>query len=342
MPAEIATPLDFAAMLKEIGRGKHAARSLSREQAEALGSALATNTVPDSVLGAILIALRMKGESVAELLGLHHGLQDTVLTPRVRLTAPVPHVTPLVIPSYNGARRAPNLLPLLALMLREFDIPVLIHGPHTVAGRTATSTILALLGYPPARYLTEAERQLVERRLTYVPLEVLSPPLARLLAWRETLGVRNVGHTLVKLIEPLAGPSLRLIGTTHAAYRELLGEFLRISAGTAVLMRGYEGEAIASPQRLPAMEWIVNGETQTAEMLIAPLAFDPALEALPTLDAATTAEWIHHALEPGDGHVIPRAVCEQVIRLVWICGRTTSFEAARELVQLRFLPKDIT
>ncbi len=327
---------DFAAILKEIGRGKHAARALSRAQAEALGSALAANTVPDGVLGGILIALRMKGESATELLGLHHGLHNAELTPRVRLTAPVPHVTPLVIPSYNGARRTPNLLPLLALMLREFAIPVLIHGPHTVAGRTATSTILELLGHAPARYLSEAERQLAATRLTYVPLELLSPALAQLLMWRETLGVRNVGHTLVKLLEPLAGPSLRLIGTTHAVYRELLGEFLRASAGSAVLMRGYEGEAIASPQRLPAMEWIVNGESQIAEVLTTPRAVDPALEALPALEAAATAEWIHLALERGDGHAIPRAVYEQVIRLVWICGRTITFDAARELVEQRF------
>ena len=42
--------IDFAALLKEIGRGKHAARSLNLEQSQALGSALAANTVPDGVL----------------------------------------------------------------------------------------------------------------------------------------------------------------------------------------------------------------------------------------------------------------------------------------------------
>ncbi len=327
---------DFAAMLKEIGRGKHAARALSRAQAETLGSALAANTVPDGVLGAILIALRMKGESATELLGLHHGLHNAEVTPRVRLTAPVPHVTPLVIPTYNGARRTPNLLPLLALMLREFDIPVLLHGPRTVAGRTASVTLLELLGHAPAREVAEAEHQLATTRLTYVPLELLSPPLARLLAWRETLGVRNVGHTLVKLLAPVAAPALRLIGTTHAVYRELLAEFLRMSTGSAVLMRGHEGEAIASPQRLPAMEWIVNGEMRTVPALAASLNFDPAPEALPSLEATATAQWIRAALAREDGPEIPRAVCEQVSRLVWITGRTPTLEAARELVQLRF------
>ena len=328
--------IDFAALLKEIGRGKHAARSLNVEQSQALGSALAANTVPDGVLGGMLIALRMKGESASELLGLHRGLNGSPQTRPLHMTPSANKVTPLVIPSYNGARRHPNLLPLLALMLRELDIPVLIHGPRAVAGRTATITILEMLDYPPARDLVDAQTQLEQARLAYVPIDLLSPALTRLLAWRDILGVRNVGHTLVKLLEPIDAPMLRLIGTTHTAYRDLLGEFLRATGGNAVLMRGHEGEAVASPQRMPALDWIISGETSALPALAASLSFDAALEALPGLDAADTARWIRDILNHRDGPMIPRALGEQAIRLVLISGRTTTLETARELVHQRF------
>src|SRR4051812_14137857 len=55
--------------IKEIGRGKNAARDLSREDAQTLFGAMLDGEVPDLQMGGILIALRVKGESLAELAG---------------------------------------------------------------------------------------------------------------------------------------------------------------------------------------------------------------------------------------------------------------------------------
>ena len=42
---------------------------------------------------------------------------------------------PVSIPSYNGARKQPNLVPLLALLLAREGVPVLVHGVTDDPGR---------------------------------------------------------------------------------------------------------------------------------------------------------------------------------------------------------------
>ena len=58
-----------APFIKEIGRGVKGARSMSREDARALYAAMLEGRVSDLELGAILLAMRIKGESVEELAG---------------------------------------------------------------------------------------------------------------------------------------------------------------------------------------------------------------------------------------------------------------------------------
>jgi len=71
-------------------------------------------------LGAVLIALRMKGETVEELAGMMDALAGHLIPIRM----PARRALPLVIPTYNGARKLPNLLPLLAMKVAREGIPV--------------------------------------------------------------------------------------------------------------------------------------------------------------------------------------------------------------------------
>jgi hypothetical protein len=107
--------------IKEIGRGAAGARSLTRAQAqELMGAVLAGETTPLE-LGAMVMALRMKGESLDELCGFLDAVHGHCLP--LHSDQPV-----VVIPSYNGARRLPNLTPLLALLLAQQGVRVLVHG----------------------------------------------------------------------------------------------------------------------------------------------------------------------------------------------------------------------
>ena len=67
-------------------------------------------------LGGILMAMRMKGETLDELLGFYQAVDKRVY----KLPAPASGPRPVVIPTYNGARRQANLTPLIALWLKQF------------------------------------------------------------------------------------------------------------------------------------------------------------------------------------------------------------------------------
>src|SRR6188472_438238 len=95
--------LELTRIIKEIGRGKNAAGDLNRDDARALFTAMLAGEIPDLQLGAILIALRIKGESLEELAG----FLDACEACYAHLIAPQGTV-PVVIPAYNGARQLPN------------------------------------------------------------------------------------------------------------------------------------------------------------------------------------------------------------------------------------------
>src|SRR4051812_7307216 len=114
-------PFAAAPYIKEIGRGKHGARSMTRDDARLLYAAMLDGRVSDLELGAIVLAMRIKGESVDEIAGFLDAA-EACLTPLPATTGPY---APVLIPSYNGARKMANLTPLLAMLLAREGVPVL-------------------------------------------------------------------------------------------------------------------------------------------------------------------------------------------------------------------------
>lgn len=287
-------------IIKEIGRGRNAARDLTRNDARALFAAMLANEVPDLQLGTVLIALRVKGESLEELAG----FLDACEACYPHLAAPA-GTTPLVIPAYNGARQLPNLTPLLALLVAREGVPVLVQGVTRDAGRVSTCEVFEAMGVTPAHTHGEAEQQLAARKLAFVPLEVLAPPLARVLALRREIGVRSSGHTLAKMLQPFAARAVRLVSVTHPDYLKRMREFFTQHAGGALLLRGAEGEAVAHPRREPVMEFCDGRSSQT---WTAGPEENPGLPE--SRDAAVTAAWIGEVL--AGKRAAPAAIAHQV------------------------------
>ena len=302
--AACAMPFDLSTLpgfIKEIGRGKNAARDLSREDAEMLFAAMLEGCVPDLQLGGILIALRIKGESLAELAGFMAACEASY----AHLPALADARVPVVIPSYNGARQLPNLTPLLALLLARERIPVLVHGVTSDAGRVSTREVLEALGIAPSASVIDAHTQLGARGVAFLPIASLAPPIERLLSLRAALGVRNSTHTLVKLLQPFESPAVRIVSITHPEYRVRMREYFTRHDSGALILRGAEGEAVAHPRREPSIDWAHGGEAVTWTQDA------PALVGLPeNRGADTTARWIERVLA---GEIeVPAAIAHQV------------------------------
>ncbi|KFC82835.1 DNA-binding protein YbiB [Buttiauxella agrestis] len=312
--------MDYRKIIKEIGRGKNHARSLNFDTARGLYAHMLRGEVPELELGGVLIALRIKGEGEEEMLGFYDAMKHHVIS----LTPPVNKPMPIVIPSYNGARKQANLTPLLAMLLNRLGFPVVVHGVSHDPTRVLTETIFTLMGIEPTLHAGQAQAKLDSHHPVYIPIGALCPPMEDQLAMRWRMGVRNSAHTLAKLATPFEENSaLRLASVSHPEYVPKVAKFFADIGGRGLLMHGTEGEVYANPQRCPQITLIdslgsrVVSERQTdvnEDEIVLPAGKDPDV----------TARWIERCVagvEP-----IPQSLKIQMACCLMATGEVATFD----------------
>ncbi len=299
--------------LKEIGRGARGAKALSREQAADLFGQVLDGQVTDLEIGAFCIAMRIKGETAEEMCG----FLDAVHARIARVSGGAAGRPVIVLPSYNGARKLPVLTPLLALLLAREGLPVLLHGMRTEARRILASDVLQALGVPA----WDAPRTVAPGQVAHLRTELLHAGLARLLAVREVVGLRNPGHSVTKLLNPCAGPALVVTSFTHPEYFDMLCNTFTTLRLNALLSRGLEGEVAADPRRTPRYDAFLHGTHRVVQEQQPGTAAD--VPGLPTeIDVQTTADYTRRVL---DGDLpVPPALARQVEHILQLSTQTTA------------------
>ena len=317
--------MNYAHFIREIGRGREGARDLTLEEAQQLYGAILDGGVPELEMGAIAIALRLKGESSEEMIGFMAAANERLYS----LRRPQGRFRPVVIPSYNGARKGVNLTPLLALLLQRFGISVLVHGLIEGYGRVTSAQIFREFGLMPSVSVLQAQQMLDEGGLAYLPLSAISPGLNDQLSLRSRLGLRNSAHSLVKMLDPFRGDGVLLAAATHPDYLESMREVLNALGTHALLLRGTEGEPFANPRRRPRIEYLHDG---ASEILFE--AEHDSLKALPSLpetcDAKTTADWMRQVL--AGEFTLPPPIANQLACCLFASGYADDFNQAKAIV----------
>ncbi len=316
--------MDYSKIIKEVGRGKNHARDLDQPTAYALYRAMLAGEIPDLELGGILLALRIKGESEQEIQGFYQAMQEQVMPLRAPSACPLP----VVIPSYNGARKQANLVPLLALLLAKLGLPVVVHGVTVDSTRITSAEIFQALGVPWSETAADAQQRLDSQLPVFIPISALSAPVERLLQLRWRMGVRNSTHTLAKLATPFADDAaLRIASVSHPEYIQRVGGFFQGLSAPALLLQGCEGEAFANPLRCPPLFGIAQGVTQQLSERLP--EWSAAVDQIPvSRDAETTARWISRCLT---GEVaVPAAIVQQLACCLVMTGDSTSMTQARQ------------
>ena len=297
--------------LKEIGRGARGAKPLTREQACDLFGQVLDGTVTVLEIGAFCLAIRVKGESTQEIAGFldatHARLHQLPASDR-----PV-----VVLPSYNGARKLPVLTPLLALLLAREGLPVLVHGAATESSRVLASNVLNALDIPPQT----AIKKIANGEVAVVETALLHPGLQRLLDVRRVVGLRNAGHSVVKLMQPVDGPAVVVGSYTHPAFGTVMTELFALLGQTALLSRGLEGEVVCDPRRTPQLDGFVRGtqlELQAQEPGTATEV--PGLPQDITIEA--TADYTRRVL--AGALPVPASIATQVRHIVQLSTQASS------------------
>ena len=294
--------------IKEIGRGKDGARDLSREQAGDLLGQVLDGAVTDLEIGGFCLAMRIKGETPEEMAGFLDAVHQ-----RLNLL-PASDKPTVVLPSYNGARKLPVLTPLLALLLAREGLPVLVHGTPTESGRVFASNVLSVLEVP----LLTAIKSIAPGGVAFAATELLNPALKRLLDVRRAVGLRNPAHSLVKLMNPVAGKALVVSSYTHPEYAISMAATFQLVKADALLLRGTEGEVVADARRSPQMQGFVGGQRVLFQEGVKGTL--PSVPDLPRdIDAASTAAYIQSVLSGKSP--LPASIAQQVEHILHLVAQ---------------------
>jgi anthranilate phosphoribosyltransferase len=317
--------MSYTRYIKQLGGDAEGAQDLSRDEACQLYAAMLDGGVPDLELGALVMALRVKGEALDEMLGFMDAVDDR----SVRLELPHGRVRPVVLPSYNGAGKEANLTPLLAILLQRFGVPVLVHGLLEGLGRVTSAHIFRELGIMPSATSDQVQLALDTSGLAFAPLNALSPGIHNLLALRARMAVRNSGHRLVKILDPFYGGSILMAAATQPEAIELMRGMLLARGGRAILLRGTEGEPFADPKRRPRLEYVHDGKST--------LLFEAEHDSLRRVthlpeanDAVTTARWIRKVLDKQ--LPLPKPIANQLACCLYASGYAEDLNQAKAIV----------
>ncbi|WP_305967692.1 MULTISPECIES: glycosyl transferase family protein [unclassified Mameliella] len=231
--------MSLAAHVRTLGRGPGRSRSLTEEEAAEAMSQMLEGAAPEAV-GALLMLLRMKGETAEEIAGFARAAQAPL--------ADWPQAD-LDWPCYAAGRtRGLSWFLLAARLVASSGQRVLLHGWN--GPDRAIRDGLEALGIPQVRTPAEAARALDAGRIAYLPLENAHPALFHLLDLRRTLGLRSCINTVCRMLNPGRAPA-SVQGVFHPSYRLLQADAAqRLGWCNLTVIKGGGGEF----ERHPGME----------------------------------------------------------------------------------------
>lgn len=250
----------FAKYIQMLGKGQHGARDLTQEEARDALKMILAHEVEPIQLGAFLMLMRVKEETGAEVAGFVQAARASLVLPDN-----LPKVA-LDWPSYAGKRRQLPWYLLSALLLASHGMPVLMHGiGGGVDGRIYMPQALAAIGLKPSASLAEAADGLARRNFAYVPLNVLSADLERMLDLKSLLGLRSPIHTIIRMLNPF-NASASIMGIFHPGYddtHQQAGALMGMQ--NLAVFKGEGGEAERNPDAVCNVKMLRAGAMVTEE-----------------------------------------------------------------------------
>lgn len=238
----------FAPYVRILGKGRKGSRALTEAEAFAAMSMILRGEVLDVQLGAFLMLLRVKEETGEEIAGFVRAAREAMSPERKLLHADLDWA------SYAGKKSHLPWYLLAALLLAGNGVRVLMHGAggHTV-NRIYSEQALAALGMTVASSFADAAERLDRDHFAYLPLAVLSPPLARLINLRNVLGLRSPVHTLARLLNPADAHHI-FHGIFHPSYRPIHQEASNLLGYRQLaVLKGEAGETERRPDAITAV-----------------------------------------------------------------------------------------
>jgi anthranilate phosphoribosyltransferase len=192
-------------------------RTLAFEEARlAMGSVMDGEATP-AQLAALLVALRMRGETVDELAGFATAMRERVL----RVEAP-PNVVDVVGTGGDGSGTF-NISTAAALVVASTGVPVAKHGNRAITSRSGSADVLDALGVRIDHSADTAAQSIRDVGFAFLFAPNFHPAMKHAGPTRREIGIRTSFNLLGPLTNP-AGARRALIGVGDAATAARIAE----------------------------------------------------------------------------------------------------------------------
>jgi anthranilate phosphoribosyltransferase len=302
-----------------------AGERLSPSEARLAFDAVMDGRVSPPRLAALLVALRMRGETVEEIAAFARAMRARALPVRTR------HAEVLDTCGTGGDGKGTfNVSTVSAIVVAAAGVPVAKHGNRAVSGRCGSADLLEGLGVRADLSPEEAGASLDELGFGFLFAPRLHPSMGHAAAVRRDLGVRTVFNLLGPLANP-AGARRQVLGVYDPAWVEPVARVL-VDLGTtrALVVHGAGTDEIALHEETLAAEVKDGGVTmrriapEEAGVQRAPL------EAIAGGDVAAQAEAARRVLqgEPGARRAV---VLLNAGAALMVAGKVDRIEAGARL-----------
>jgi anthranilate phosphoribosyltransferase len=194
---------------------------LTGEQAAGLLRELAADTLPPALAGALLVALRMKGETATEVRGFAQAMRA------LARPFPLPPGLPAAdsVGTGGDGSGSLNISTGAALVAAACGVPMVKHGNRSVSSKSGSADVLEALGLRLPETPEAAAAQLAHAGFTFLFAPHFHPAMKHIAPVRKALGVRTVFNILGPLTNP-AAPPFGLVGAFDLPTAQLMAEAL--------------------------------------------------------------------------------------------------------------------
>jgi anthranilate phosphoribosyltransferase len=215
---------------------------LSSASADELLVTLTGGEVDPAMAGALLAALRAKGETPDEVRGFASAMRRLSTDPGIDASAAVD-----VVGTGGDRSGSLNLSTGAALLTAAAGVPVVKHGNRSITSQCGSADILEAIGLPIPLDADQARRCFESLGFTYLFAPHFHPAMAAVGPIRRSLGVRTVFNMLGPLTNP-AGPRHLVVGAFDARAAELMaGALSGLDIERAFVIHGAAGWDEPSP-----------------------------------------------------------------------------------------------
>jgi anthranilate phosphoribosyltransferase len=312
---------EFRALVGKVATGA----TLTREEAASAFERMMGGEATPSQMGALLMALRVRGETVDEITGAVSAMRAKML----RVSAPPEAID--VVGTGGDASGSFNISTCAALIVAGAGVPVAKHGNRALSSRSGAADVLSALGVKIDLGPDAIARCIREAGIGFMFAPAHHPAMKNVAATRVELGTRTIFNLLGPLSNP-AGVRRQMIGVFSRQWTQPLAQVLKnLGAERVWVVHGSDGldeVTTAGPTSVTALE---NGNVTNFEI-------SPEEVGLPRVkpeflrggDAAANAKALRGVLDGEESAFRDVALINAAAALV-VAGEAKTLKAGVEL-----------